>query len=133
MMPETNYIKGYYGDAALDIVMDEGGVIPPGFSRIKLPVKYKPDVGEVAIVSARTSTLNAGIFTPVGLIDPGYDGNISAWVFNCSGENYKYAAGDRLFSVVNLVLAPVRAQYRVLSFEKRGKNNVGSSGGHNGR
>jgi dUTPase len=129
----TNFVKGYFDDAAVDIMMEEDGIIPPGFSRVKLPVTYRPDRGEVAIVSARTSTLNAGIFTPIGLIDPGYEGNISAWVFNCSGINYTYKAGDRLFSVVNLVLAPVRAQYEVINTTRRGKNNVGSSGGHDGR
>ena len=90
-----NFVKGYITDAAVDIVMEEDGIIIPGFSRIKLPAHYSPHIGEVAIVSARTSTLNAGIFTPIGLIDPEYEGTISAWVFNCSGKAYEYKAGDR--------------------------------------
>lgn len=131
--PQGEYVKGYMTDAALDVVMVEGGVIPPGFSRVKLPVKYKPALGEVAIVSARTSALNAGIFTPIGLIDPEYDGYISAWVFNCSGVNYNYAPGDRIFSVVNLKLAPDRMPFTALNITgKRGTNKLGSTGGHNG-
>lgn len=126
-----NFVKGYVTDAAVDVVMEEAGCIPPGFSRIKLPAHYKPAVGEVAIVSARTSTLNAGIFTPIGLIDPEYEGTISAWVFNCSNETYNYNIGDRLFSVVNLQLAPPRVKYKVVNSNIRGKNNLGSSGGHN--
>jgi dUTPase len=125
-----NFIKGYSTDAAVDIIMEEGGTIPPGFSRVKLPAHYQPQRGEVAIVSARTSVLNAGIFTPVGLIDPLYEGTISAWVFNCSGIAYNYKAGDRLFSVVNLKLAPTRAIYEIVETNKRGKNKLGSSGGH---
>ena len=109
------FVKGYETDAAVDIIMSKGGNIPPGFSRIKLPAHYKPNLGEVAIVSARTSTLNAGIFTPIGLIDPEYEGTISAWVFNCSGLDYHYKAGDRLFSVINLVVAPPRAAYEVIN------------------
>jgi dUTPase len=133
-MEQNNFVKGYITDAAVDVVMTEDGVIIPGFSRIKLPVNYKPLAGEVAIVSARTSTLNAGIFTPIGLIDSYYEGTISAWVFNCSGRAYHYKAGDRLFSVVNLQLAPTRAQPDILNIGPRGKNNVGSTGGHsNGR
>lgn len=125
-----NFVKGYHTDAAVDIVMEDDGAILPGFNRIKLPVHYEPWEGEVAIVSARTSTLNAGIFTPIGLIDPTYQDTISVWVFNCSGVIYNYKAGDRLFSVVNLTLAPTRAKYKVLSENKRGKNKLGSSGGH---
>jgi len=124
------FVKGYKTDAAVDVVMEEDGHILPGFNRILLPVHYKPREGEVAIVSARTSTLNAGIFTLVGLIDPEYEGTISAWVFNCSGLTYAYKAGDRLFSVVNLQLAKDRVKYKLLSKHKRGKNNLGSSGGH---
>ena len=130
MLNVDNFVKGHITDAAVDVVMDEAGSIPPGFSRIKLPVCYTPVQGEVAIVSARTSTLNAGIFTPIGLIDPEYKGQISAWVFNCSGKTYECAAGDRLFSVVNLMLAPTRVSYRVAIDAKRGTNNVGSTGGH---
>jgi dUTPase len=125
-----NYVKGYSTDAAVDIIMEESGTIPPGFSRVKLPAHYEPRRGEVAIVSARTSVLNAGIFTPVGLIDPLYRGTISAWVFNCSGIAYDYKAGDRLFSVVNLKLAKDRARFKILLNTKRGKNKLGSSGGH---
>ena len=126
-----NFVKGYITDAAVDIVMDEDGVIIPGFSRIKLPAHYKPNNNEVAIVSARTSVLNAGIFTPVGLIDAGYEGTISAWVFNCSDQNYEYKAGDRLFSVVNLQLAPTRVNHKILNgIVGRGENNLGSTGGH---
>lgn len=126
-----NFVKGYITDAAVDIVMDEDGSILPGFNRVKLPAHYKPSVGEVAIVSARTSTLNAGIFTPIGLIDAEYEGTISAWVFNCSGLIFEYKAGDRLFSVVNLQLAPTRVNYTIEQNGKRGKNNLGSSGGNN--
>jgi dUTPase len=126
-----NFIKGYITDAAVDIVMEEAGVILPGFNRIPLPAHYKPEAGEVAIVSARTSTLNAGIFTPVGLIDADYEGTISAWVFNCSGKTYEYEAGDRLFSVVNLQLAPTRVKFTTVNgFKPRSNNKLGSSGGH---
>lgn len=124
------FVKGYMTDAAVDVVMEEAGCIPPGFSRIKLPAHYKPAIGEVAIVSARTSTLNAGIFTPIGLIDPEYEGTISAWVFNTSGKIYHYKKGDRLFSVVNLQTAPTRVSHSVENESKRGTNKLGSSGGH---
>jgi len=126
-----NFVKGYIADAAVDIIMDTAGSILPGFSRIKLPAHYKPAVGEVAIVSARTSTLNLGIFVAVSLIDPEYEGTISAWVFNASGLTRHYEKGDRLFSVVNLQLAPTRVKYNIVNFNPRGKNNIGSSGGQN--
>lgn len=126
----NDFVKGYITDAAVDIIMDEGGIIQPGFSRIPLPAHYKPEAGEVAIVSARTSTLNAGIFTPIGLIDANYEGAISAWVFNCSGKTYNYEAGDRLFSVVNLQLAPTRVRAQILNLGVRGENKLGSTGGH---
>lgn len=126
----SKFVKGYGSDAALDIIMQEDGAILPGFSRIKLPVKYEPAEGEVAMISARTSTLNAGIFLPVGLIDPGYKGYISAWVFNCSGTIYHYKAGDRLFSVVNLQLGKDRVAFTTLNEGSRDLRNLGSSGGH---
>lgn len=124
------FTKGYSEDAAVDIIMDADGKILPGFHRIKLPVGYEPQEGEVAIVSPRTSTLNAGIFTSIGLIDPGYKGTISAWVFNTSGKTYHYKKGDRLFSVVNLQLAPTRVSHKIEQKGKRGNNKLGSSGGH---
>lgn len=125
----NNFVKGYITDAALDIIMEEDGSIPSGFSRISLPVHYKPEAGEVAIVVARTSLLNLGIFVPIGLIDADYEGTISAWVQNTQSE-FHYKAGDRLFSVVNLRLAPPRAKFTVINgFKPRGKNNYGSSGG----
>ena len=126
----SEFIKSYAADAAVDIVMLESGVILPGLNKIRLPVHYKPDPDEVAMVSARSSTLEAGIFVPVNLIDPGYEGTINVWVFNCSGLMYNYQAGDRLFSIINLQLATTRVDFEVLNNTKRRKNNIGSSGGH---
>lgn len=126
----NNFVKGYQEDAAVDVIMDQDGKILPGFHRIKLNVGYNPQPGEVAIVSPRTSTMNAGIFTSIGLIDPGYEGTISAWVFNTSGKIYHYKKGDRLFSVVNLQTAPTRVSHSVENESKRGTNKLGSSGGH---
>lgn len=126
-----NFVKGYITDAAVDIVMQEDGSIPSGFSRVQLPIKYTPEYGEVAVVVARTSTQNRGLFAPIGLIDPGYEGTISAWVFNTNPTQFDYKAGDRLFSIVNLRIAPPRVAFKIVNgFKVRGKNNVGSSGGH---
>lgn len=125
-----NFVKGYITDAAVDIIMQEDGSIPSGFSRVQLPIKYTPEYGEVAVVVARTSTQNCGLFVPISLIDPGYEGTISAWVFNTNPTQFDYKAGDRLFSVVNLQIAPPRVAFKIVNgLKPRGKNNYGSSGG----
>lgn len=126
---ENSFVKGYATDAAVDIVMEEDGSIIPGFNKLALPVGYTPLDGEVAILSARTSTQNAGIFVPMNIIDPHYSGKLSVWVFNCSGMTYHYKRGDRLFSVVNLQLAPTRVLHNIVNTGNRGKNKLGSSGG----
>ncbi len=124
------FIKGYLNDAAVDIVMEEDGVILPGFSRIKLPAHYTPVAGEAAVVCSRTSTVNAGILAQFGIIDADYTGQISAFVFNASGMNYEYKKGDRLFSVINLQVAPIRVKHKIENKTIRGKNKIGSTGGH---
>jgi dUTPase len=126
----VKFVKGYRADAGVDIVMQSDGVIPVGFSRIPLGVKYQPQAGEAAVVVARTSTLNAGLFVPIGIIDAYYMGEISAWVFNSTNEPYKYKAGDRLFSVVNFELAITRVSYAVIMSGHREDSNIGSTGGH---
>lgn len=127
------FVKGYITDAAVDIIMDVAGSIPPGFSKLSLPAHYRPNVGEVAVVVARTSTLNAGIFAPIGLIDAEYEGTISVWVFNTTNKPYLYNMYDRLFSVVNLQLAPTRVKHTIVRSDTRGENKLGSSGGTNER
>ncbi len=124
-----NYIKGYKDDAAVDIIMTKDGEILPGFSKITLPVKYTPHPGEVAVVCPRTSTSNKGIFVSMSLIDANYIGKINVWIFNASGKIINYKAGDRLFSVVNLQLAPTRVDHNVKKSGSRRYNKIGSTGG----
>jgi dUTPase len=125
----TDFIKGYTDDAAIDIVMPKDGSILPGFHKIPLSVKYTPRRGEVAIIVPRTRTLDAGIFVPVGLIDANYTGTLSVWLFNCSGLTYKYKAGDRLFGIVNLKLAPDRVHCKYVNLTTVRGTNKNSTGG----
>lgn len=123
------YTKGYKNDAGLDIVLEKDLTIIPGFQTINLAARYTPAVGEAAIIVPRGSTAAKGIFPITVLIDAGYTGKITAWVFNASGVFHHFKAGDRVFGVVNLKLGEDRAEHTVVNQGERGNKKLGSTGG----
>lgn len=129
----NQFVRGYKKDAGVDIVMDHPLVIQPGFNTFILPAQYTPGDDEVAFLVARGSTAAKGIFPIPVAIDTGYDGKITAWVFNASGLVHNFAAGDRIFGVVNLKLGEDRVGFTVAKEGERGSNKLASSGGQNGQ
>ena len=128
---KNDYVRGYLGDAGVDIVLKKHLIIRPGYNTIELPVKYTPYQGEVAFLVSRGSTAAKGIFPIPVAIDAGYEGNLTAWVFNASGQTHVFESGDRVFAVVNLQLAEDRVSPTILKMGNRGTNKLGSSGGTN--
>jgi len=126
----SHYVRGYKKDAGVDIVLDHKLVIVPGFQAIQLNVKYTPGDGEVAFLISRGSTANKGIFPIMVAIDTGYDGYITAWVFNASGVIHTFEAGDRAFGIVNFKLGEDRVNFEVAKVGERGSNKLASSGGN---
>jgi len=126
----TQFVRGYQKDAGVDIVLEHPLTIIPGFQAIQLKTQYTPGDGEVAFLISRGSTANKGIFTIMVAIDAGYDGNITAWVFNASGVTHNFCAGERVFAIVNLKLGEDRVQFTVAKEGKRGANKLASSGGN---
>jgi dUTPase len=126
-----SYQKGYEEDAALDIILNEKIEIKPGFSVIPLKgIYYTPELFEVAFIIPRGSTARNGIMTMMVAIDPGYTGELNAFVFNATNTTHYAEAGSRVFSIVNFEAAQIRAEYIVAKpGESRGDNKLGSSGG----
>lgn len=130
----SQFLRGYKKDAGVDIILAQPLQILPGFQTIQLTTKYTPGDGEVAFLISRGSTANRGIFPLMVAIDTGYEGNITAWVFNASGLTHNFDTGDRVFSIVNLKLGEDRVDFDVAKKGERGFNKLASSGGNsNGR
>lgn len=125
----SEFVRGYKKDAGVDIVLDYPLTIIPGFQVIHLTSKYTPGDGEVAFLISRGSTANRGIFPIMVAIDTGYDGFLTAWVFNASGMVQHFEKGDRVFGIVNLKLGEDRVEFEVAKPGERGSNKLASSGG----
>lgn len=125
------FIKGYAGDAAVDIVLDDILEIVPGYQTIVLPCKFTPGPNEVAFLLARSSTAKKGIFPIPVAIDAGYEGIIHAFVVNTTDRKQVFMPGERAFSIVNLTLGKDRVNYDIAKPGKRGTNWNNSSGATN--
>jgi|LGOV01.1.fsa_nt_gb dUTPase len=126
----SKFIKGYERDAGVDIVLEDVLVIRPGFQRINLKAKYTPSEGHVAFLVSRGSTANKGIFPIMVAIDTDYEGTLTAWVFNSTNTTHAFKPGDRVFSVVNLLLAKDRVEFEISKEGRRGTNKLNSTGGN---
>lgn len=126
----SQFVRGYQKDAGVDIVLDYPMTILPGFQTIHLQAKYTPGDGEVAFLVSRGSTAQKGIFPIMVAIDTGYDGNLTAWVFNASGMVHRFEKGDRVFGIVNFKLGEDRVDFTVAKEGERGSNKLASSGGN---
>lgn len=121
------------GDAGVDLVAREGGVVEPG-ERALIPtgVAVAVPAGFVGLITPRSGlAINHGIslVNSPGVLDSGYRGEICAIVINEGSDPFKYERGDR---IAQLVVVPfVRQHYEVveeLPTTERGSGGFGSTG-----
>jgi len=96
--------RKHYNDVGLDIGLPYNAVITPGLNIIDLEVQVEIPNGYMGLLLPRSSTAKVGINAISVPIDPGYTGNIHAFLTNSSNEVYNFKAGKCL---VQLVLIPV--------------------------
>ena len=122
------YVKSYKSDGGIDVVLPRNITLTPGINNIELPHHYTPRRKEYAILVARSSIAQKGIFPISSVIDTNYTGCIHAMIVNVNNYTVSFDAGERIFSIVNAKSAKDRVKCKVLKKGKRNKNWNGSSG-----
>ena len=125
---------GHYhaGDAGLDLFIMEDQIIKAGETvPLKLQISCETSEGQPYYLIPRSSISKTPLrmSNSIGLIDGGYRGEIIGMVDNITAEDYKVAAGDRLFQLVAMDGSPITFELvDTLSETSRGTGGFGSTG-----
>ncbi len=125
---------GHYhaGDAGLDLFIMEDQIIKAGETApLKLQISCEAADGHPYYLIPRSSISKTPLrmSNSIGLIDGGYRGEIMAMVDNIKTEDYKIAAGARLFQLVAMDGSPITFELvDSLSKTTRGSGGFGSTG-----
>ena len=120
------------GDAGLDLFIIHEQTIESGESTfIHLQIACENEEGTPYLLMPRSSISKTPLrlSNSIGLIDPGYRGEIMAAVDNIKKEEYTVMPGQRLFQIVAMNGSPVH--FRLvdeLSVSSRGEGGFGSTG-----
>ena len=125
------------GDVGIDLPCYEDIVVPPrGRADARTGVALKLPDSAWGLVTARSSTFfRRNLLVIPGVIDPGYTGEIYAFLVNMFEEEVRVQAG---VSLAQLILIPKASgsvrTVEVESFEEtaRGSNGFGSTGDSGG-
>ena len=122
--------KAYEGDAGFDLYSVEDVTVYPqqqvevdcGIS-LGLPFEY------FGLILTRSSYGKNQIQVHHGVIDPGYRGNISVFIYNLGRKSYKIKKGDKIAQLVILPIPFVTfKETNILPTSVRGARGFGSSG-----
>ena len=124
-------IRAHRGDAGMDIrtpvdvtIKAHGSATIDTGVHIELPYGF---VGELESKSGLN--VNYGIVSCGGTIDYGYDGSISAKLYNMGDEDYTFSRGDKIIQlVIHPVWLPTVQVVEEITGGERGANGFGSSG-----
>lgn len=123
--------KPYKTDAGYDIYAREKQIVPAKESAIfdtGVHIELPPNT--VGMLKSKSGlNVKYGIVSE-GVIDVGYTGSIKVKLYNHSGYDYTFEAGDKITQLVILPLAAVSPMVLVDELEEtdRGNNGFGSSG-----
>lgn len=122
-------IKGHSIDAGLDLRASKGGIVPAhSFNSFNTGVKISIPKGYVGLLTSKSGLMAKGI-TSRGTIDPGYEGEIMAILYNSSDTDYKICRGDK---ITQLLIIPTANPEIILDVvqetDARGANGFGSTG-----
>ena len=120
----------YPNDAGADLVALEDTIIPSGATaRLATNIAIALPDGHYAVVGGRSGLNSAGILTHLGIIDPGFRGQILVTTTNLSGEPFAVRRGDRIAQLIVLPLVlPAYNEEDELPASPRGERGFGSSG-----
>ena len=130
---------GHDDDCGLDLVCpEEGIIIPPKAISFEIDLEFKgamydPNNKNVGYMLVPRSSM--GSKTPlrmsnsIGIIDPGYRGNLKVYIDNISDKEYSISMGQRLFQIVCFNGLPIKTEVvRSLDTTERGEGGFGSTG-----
>lgn len=123
-------VRAHKDDAGIDLRCKEGQVVPAKESatfdtgtHIEIPKGY------VGFIKSKSGLNCKHGITADGVIDAGYTGSIVVKLYNHSGYDYTFNAGDKL---AQLVILPIDTselvQVEELGSTERGNNGFGSTG-----
>lgn len=116
--PNLEPVEANHGDTGLDLKSDIDVVIPAGgFAKIptgvRIVVNHEDQIPGKFVawkvmpcdvqVRGRSGLASKGILCHVGTVDVSYRGDISAILFNLSGEDHKVSRGDKVAQLVTPV------------------------------
>ena len=129
----VRFSKGYKNDAGIDVILDRDVLfLPHSTTTIDLNINVTPDVGEMAVLCARTSAAVKGINVAMCPIDTHYSGNVSAIVHNISNEIITYGKGQSFCQVVTIKLSNKTNYSDKIVVKKQGNRTNGKFGSTGG-
>lgn len=125
--------KGRPDDACYDLTsMVDAEILPGDWAKIQTGFKIDLPPGYVALVFARSgiaSNYNVTLTNSVGVIDPGYQGDVSVLLSNHGPGPFVIKKGDRIAQLMILRTAKVSLRFGAFRKTERGADGFGSSGG----
>jgi len=144
----SNYSKcitNYSDDCGFDLYCPIKLTVPPKAISFKIDLMIQTlltdgndnDIGYMLVPrSSMGSKTPLRLCNSIGIIDPGYRGNVMMFVDNMSEHDYIIEIGDRLGQIVSFNGNPTKCRIvtsfdgtdNINDFDKRGNNGFGSSG-----
>lgn len=132
----TEPIRAHEQDAGADLMSAEDVTIPAfGYATVGTGTKVEIPDGCVGLLFGRSGlgTRGIGLLNGVGVIDPGYTGEIGATLLNSNQEPMRITAGTRIaqlvvLPIINAPFARVPFEYFAEADTERGEDGFGSTG-----
>ena len=120
---------GYDLVAASDAVVVPGSLDSPNLVIYKLGIKIALPEGYCGLILARSSISKRGMWlcNSIGLIDPGYRGELQARFYAFEGADL-YEKGDRVAQLMLLKLSDFQVAVGLVNKTDRGEGGFGSTG-----
>lgn len=117
-------------DAGWDLYAPEDCVLPGGLGSVDIHTGLHVQLPRATggLIMHRSSMFKRRIFS-LGLLDPGYAGEIVVTLINADQEDYHIAKGDRIAQLV--IMGVMRGSWEIvdeLAPSARGSGGFGSSG-----
>lgn len=130
--PGETPTRAYNDDAGLDLYYhgtEPISIAPQGIANIPSGIGVQWPQGYWGMVVGRSSTFVNGLLVNVGIVDPGWRGDIYVCVRNLTNVWYNVNPGERLAQLIPLPQYPVYIErVEKLDDHPRGHNGFGSSG-----
>jgi len=122
--------KGYEGDAGFDLrAIEDVTILPHKQCEVNCGIKIAIPKGYFGLILTRSSYGKQQIQVHHGVIDSGYRGLISVFIYNLSDKPFSIKKGDKIAQLVILPVPNMKFKKVVeLPNSKRGEKGFGSTG-----